>query len=885
MKEHRPDPESLLKRIQQEEKQETRGKLKIYLGAAPGVGKTYTMLQDANAQREKGLDVIIGAIETHGRSEIETLVKKLDILPQQSVVYHGKTLEEFDLDGALKRRPALILMDEMAHTNAPGLRHNKRWQDIKELLDRGIDVYTTLNIQHVESLNDIVGQIIHARIKETVPDSMLELADTVELVDLPPEELIKRLHDGKVYFPEQVELAAENFFRKGNLIALRELALRTTAERVGAQVLLYRQGQGIQHIWPTKEKLLVCVGSRPGSTKIIRAARRMAASLQAEWIAVHVDTLRFRLSEEERHQAIENLRFAEKLGAETMMLSGMNIVTEIMKFAREQNVNKIVIGKHIRPRWKSFFSPSLTDELVRHSGEIDIYSITGDSDEYKPIKRQPLQKRPIAWKMYGLAAIIVGIATALDWYLSPYFDTSNLIMVYLLGVISVSLLGKTGPSIFASILSVLAYDFFFIPPIYSFAIQDLQYSFTLLVMLLVTQIISYLTLLSRREAEAASLAAQHSSALHTLSRQLANTRGVDKLLETGVRYLAEMFNSEVLALFPDNNRLTIRAHYGTKEDIELNEKELSVAQWVFDLGQTAGLGTDTLPFSDALYLPLFASKGSAGVLRIKPSSPENILTPENRHLVEACASQLGSAIEVDRLQEQVRHSEFQVESDRISHTLLQSVSHDLRIPIVAVLGAATTLIEMNRELGANKIKQLGTEIYAEGKQIHRLINNLLQITLLETNAIKLQIKPNSLMKIINQTVIAFRESIEKNPILLNIPDNLPLIPFDNTLLQEVFLNLIDNATKFASAGSPIEISTQIKSNMVQINVEDRGPGIMADEVNKLFEKYYRGRLLTTERGLGLGLAICHNIIKVHGGDIWAENREGGGASFKFTLPL
>lgn len=643
MIEQRPSPENLLKRVQEEER-EQHGKLKIYLGAAPGVGKTHTMLEDALEKRAQGLDVVVGLIETHGRKEIEDLIKGLEVLPRRVVDYHGKQLSEFDLDAVLKRDPALVLVDEMAHTNVPGSLHTKRWQDIKEILDRGIDVYTTLNVQHIESLNDVVSQIIHVRVKETVPDSMLELADTIELVDLPPEDLLKRLQEGKVYIPQQADVAAEHFFRKGNLIALRELALRITAERVGEQVLLYRQGRGIKYIWPTKERFLVCVGSGPESARVIRAAKRMATSLQAEWMAVHVEIPKIKMSEAERNRVTQNLRLAEQLGAETFTLSGLDIISEVMNFAREHNVTTIMIWKEIRSRWHDLLFGSLADDLVRQSGEIDVYIVTGERDNVTLPKEAPA-KQPIPWKNYGIAVGIVMIVTLIDFLLFPYLDSSNLIMVYLLGVTVVALFGRYGPSFLASLLSVLAYDFFFIPPFFSFAVEDLQYFFTLIVMLLVTQVISYLTILARHQAETARRAEHRMAMIHALSRQLASTRGIDKLLEVAVRYIGEVFESEVLALVLEDDFLVVRAIYGAEQ--ELSAKEQSVLQWVYDLGQIAGLGTDTLPFSEALYVPLIATQGIVGVLRVRPMQSERLFTPEQIRLLEACANQVALALEVD----------------------------------------------------------------------------------------------------------------------------------------------------------------------------------------------------------------------------------------------
>ena len=874
----RPNPETFLLRAREEEKQSNRGKLKIYLGAAPGVGKTYTMLEDALAKRSQGLDIIIGIVESHGRKEIESFLRKLEILPRQKIAYHGQEISEFDLDGALKRNPAVILIDEMAHTNAPGLRHAKRWQDIKEILDRGIDVYTTLNVQHIESLNDVVTQIIHTRVKETVPDSMIEMADSVELVDLPSEDLLKRLEEGKIYIPQQVELATEHFFRRGNLSALRELALRVTAERVGEQVLLYRQGQGIKFIWPTKEKLLVCIGADSNANKLIRAARRLAETLHAEWVAVHIDT---GLSQEHRNIAIQNLRLAEQLGAETKILSGMDVTKEIINCARDNNISKIVLGKHIRPFWKSILRDTLSDKVIRHSGEIDIYLITYEVGK-KPKSTIPI-KRVIPWGTYVFAIGIVTLTTLIGFPLVKYLHATNIIMLYFITITIVALFGRIGPSILASILSVVLYDYFFISPAHHFFIDDPQHFLTLLVMLLVTQTISHLTILLRKQVEAAHLAEQRTSTLHSLSRQLASTRGVDKLLDTAVSYVAQVFNSEVLVLLFESNQLSVRAGYGSK--LILSEKEQSVAQWVFDLGQIAGLGTDTLPFSDAIYVPLLSSQKAIGVLRVRPIKPEQLFTPEQTHLLEACANQVALAIEVDRLHEQKKESQLQNETDRARGALLEFVSHDLRTPLVAAMGSASTLMEMGNELDARTIKKLAADIYYELEELNRLIKNLLQISYLEADSIQLQKEEFPISEIINSILNATNKKSDKHRIIVHLPDDLPNVLVDKTLIQDVFVNLIDNAIKFTPKDSQIEISAEVSHENIIVCIEDQGPGIAPDEVDKLFEKFYRGRMLTSERGLGLGLAICRSIVEAHGGKIWADNRkEGGGACFQFSLP-
>jgi len=884
MTQNRPKPEALLQRAQEEESREKRGKLKIYLGAAPGVGKTFNMLQDALLKRSQGLDVVVGVVETHQRKEIESMLIDLEILPRLTLEYHGRQVTEFNLEAALHRNPGLILIDEMAHTNIPNLRHAKRWQDIKEILDNGIDVYTTLNVQHVESLNDVVSQIIHTRVKETVPDYMLEIADTIELVDLPPEDLLKRLQEGKVYIPKQAELAAEHFFRKGNLIALRELALRVTAERVGEQVLLYRQGQGIRHIWPTREKILVCVGSRAESSKLIRVAKRVATKLQAEWIAVHVDVPNVSVTEEASNNVVQNLRLAKKLGAETQIIMGLDIVKEITNYAREQNATLIMVWKHIRPRWKDFLFWSLADELTRYSGEIDIYIVTSETDEEsveeKLIRESKLPKVKAPWRYYALSLVTVILATLLNTLLFSSRGSGDLVMVYLLGVIFISSFGKMGPSVFTSILSVIAYNFFLTYPDYTLYPTTISSSLTLLMMLLVSQVMTYITVYARQQVATARLVQHDSTVLHTLSRQLVATRGVDKLLGIAVRYLGEVFKSEVLALVPENDQLAIRA--GNEMEALFDEKEQSVAQWVYELGQSAGLGTDTLTFSKALYVPLLASQGPVGVIRIRPSEMK-VLSQEKMHLLESCANQIALALEVDSMHEQLKQSELQMNVDQMSMVFSKSVAHDIRTPLVAMMGAVSTLMEMGDALDKHQIKKLANEINTELEALSRLINNLLQIIYLESETIRLRLDPHSLENTIKQVLKILKKKIGKREIHTHFPADLPEVNYDELLLQDVLINLIENALKFTSPESLIEISVIVEMGRVVVSVEDRGPGIVFDEVNKLFEKFYRGRMLTTERGLGLGLAICYNIIKAHGGQIWAENRPGGGAIFRFTL--
>jgi two-component system sensor histidine kinase KdpD len=880
--ERRPNPDVLLKKVQAEEQQAKTGKLKIYLGAAPGVGKTYTMLKDALAKRAQGLDVLVGIVESHGRVEIENFLKDLDVMPRQKIDYRGNQLFDFDLDAALARNPGLILIDEMAHTNAPGLRHTKRWQDIKELLDRGIDVYTTLNVQHIESVSDVVSHIISAPVKETVPDSMLELAETIELIDLPTEDLLKRLEEGKVYIPEQSEWAKTHFFKKAKLTALRELALRITAERVSNQVLLYRQGEGIQRIWAIQEKILVCVGPEPEALKLIRIAKRMATNLHAKWIAVYVNTPNLQANEQKRNNAIQHLRLAEQLGAETRVLSGSDISNEVLYFAREQNVTQIIIWKEIRARWKEILFFSLADKMVRYGGDINIYVITGTRDNMQQSQALKAPRKP-AWKVYLLAVFLLSVATLIDFIFYDYFNTYNLIMIYLLAVSTVALFGQAGPALMSAILSVILFEFLFVQNFFSnFSITNVPQLLTLFTIGLVTYAISHLSLLAQRQAESARFYERQISALYTLNRQLASTRGIDKLIETGTQYIADLFKCEVLFVWAEHGQLRPRGKQGS--EISINEKEQGIIQWVYDLGQTAGLGTHTLPLSDALYFPISGAQSTLGVLRVRPKTKE-LFSSEQMQLLTACIHQLALALEVDQRQAENQEKARQHESDKLQNALLQAVSHDLRTPVASMLGTAGTLIEMPEKIDPKKVKKFAESIYFEAEQLNRLINNLFQIAYLETEDIKLQKKPNSIPELILSVLKSCDKKFGKRQIKTQIPPDFPLIDFDKSLIEAVIFNLVDNAIKFTKPDTQIEITLEIKITQVIFSIADQGPGIMIDEVDRLFEKFYRGRLLSTERGLGLGLAVCHHVISAHGGKIWAENRPEGGAVFIFSLPI
>jgi two-component system, OmpR family, sensor histidine kinase KdpD len=642
---HRPDPDELLRQVEHEAAKAGHGKLKIFLGAAAGVGKTYAMLDAAHLRQKEGVDVLAGYIEPHARPETMALLAGLEVLPPLLVEYKSTTLPEFDLDGALKRHPALILIDELAHTNAPGSRHAKRWQDVEELLDAGINVYTTVNIQHIESLNDVVAQITGVIVRETVPDSVVNNADEIELIDLPPEELLKRFQEGKIYRADQAEHAMRRFFRPGNLMALRELALRQTASQVDEQMQAYKRAHAISDVWAATEKMLVCVSPSPLSARLVRGTARMAAGFHAGWYAVYVENPG--VSAEDRARVAETLRLAEKLGAETTTLSGHSVSQEILTFARARNINKIVVGKPIHSIWQDFIRRSVLNDLVRSSGEIDVYVISGEGDETTP---HPIRlPRPTSNLQAYINAIgIVALCTGIAALLFPYFEEGNIIMVYLMGILIAAVTCGRGPSSLASFVSVATFDFFFVSPYHTFAVSDTEYLLTFVTMLAVALTISNLTSRLKHQAEFSRLRELRTTSLYELSRDFARSLDTNTIVQIAIRHIGQVFDGGVLILLPDeSNQLNIHAAENTPFSVDSDEK--GVAQWVYEHGHKAGLNTDTLPGAKGLYLPLGTAYGAIGVLGIYPRQKDSFLLPEQLHLLETFVNQTALAIERTQL--------------------------------------------------------------------------------------------------------------------------------------------------------------------------------------------------------------------------------------------
>jgi len=882
----RPDPDALLSRVQAEEREQKRGKLKIFFGFSPGVGKTYAMLEAARAKKKEGLDVAVGLVETHGRLETAALLEGLEILPRLELEHHGARLKEFDLDGALKRRPGLLIVDELAHTNAEGARHTKRWQDVQELLDSGINIYSTLNVQHLESINDVVAQITGVVVRERLPNKVLEEADEVELVDLPPDDLLKRLEEGKVYMPEAAQRAIHSFFKKGNLIALREISLRMTADRVNEQVQDYRRDQAITQTWPTTDRILVCVSPSPTSANLIRSAHRMAKALRADWIAVYVEPEdRAGLPRAVRERVLKHLRLAEELGAETATLSGHNFAEEIMAYARERNISKIFVGKPEGSYLRNLFGRSPVDQLLRQSGEIDVYATKGEAEK-EVTQRHPVRsaKTPLDWKDYTYALLAVAGSTGVAWLLFPFVDLSNLIMVYLFGILVVSSRQGLGPSTFASFLSVVALDFFFVPPRFSFAVSDTQYLFVFFVMLLVGLAISNLTVRVRQQAKISRLRERRTAALYALSRELASTWGTAELLNIAVKHISEVFECSVVAFLPDEHgRLQVQC--GQAEDFHLGPKEMGVAHWAFDLGQMAGKGTDTLPGTDALYLPLMASGEPVGALGIMPHQADRLFIPEQMHLLEAFAHQTALAVAADKLLQKQQQTQMQMETERLRSSLLSSVSHDLRTPLAAITGSISSLIENGDKLDQATRKDLLENIHDEANRLERLVNNLLEMTKLESGAIHLEKQMTYPGEIIGSAIARLDKKLEGRKITTNIPAHLPMVSMDGLLIEQVLVNLLDNVLKYTPAGTPVDISASVESSYLVIQVADRGPGIPEEDLDRIFDKFNRGQQAGRASGAGLGLSICKGFVQIHGGTIRAQNRPGGGAIFEFSLPL
>jgi two-component system sensor histidine kinase KdpD len=883
MTETRPDPDELLRQVKRAEELKQRGRLKIFLGASAGVGKTYAMLSEAHEQKRRGVDVVIGYIETHGRKETNDLVTGLDSIPLRNLSHRTISLKEFDLDSALLRHPQLVLVDELAHTNAPGSRHPKRYLDIEELLQAGINVYTAVNIQHLESLNDVVAQITGVIIRETVPDSFLEKADDVELIDIPPEELIDRLKEGKVYVPEQIAHALEGFFEKGNLLALRELALRRTADRVDAQMRSYRTEQGIRGLWATRERILVCIAPNRLATRLVRAAGRIAAASHAETIALYVESDRQEhRSVKQQENAREALRIAESLNMETVSLNGHDIVAEILNFARKRDISLIVVGKPIRPRWREYIFGSVVDGIVRQSGNIDVHIITGDLEAEKP-RPELMQFQKFRLSSHLWTVVITALCTVICLFMSQYFELSNLIMIYLLGVAFVASSFGMLEAILISVLSVVSFDFFFVSPRFDFSVSDSQYLITFCVMLVVALLISSLTLRVRKHANASSERERRTASLYALTRELSSRNSLNDVCTVGAREIRNVFDCDVCVMAPEDGQpLAVRQSSLSK--FESSAGEVAVAQWAYDHKDRAGAGTNTLPGASAQYLPLLGSYGAVGVLGVKFSDPNISKRLSHMVLLETFANAMASAIDRILLTQESQAARFEVETEKTRNLLLSSVSHDLRTPLTAISGAASILASRHPETGSEEGK-LSRMIVKESERLHRHVRNLLDITRIESGGIKLNLEWNSIEELIGAALSHTEIQLERHAVKTNVAANLPLIKVDAVLAEKALVNIFENAARYSPEGSTIEVDVTRNEEYVRIAITDSGSGIPAEHEMKIFEKFYQSKKGSKEGGFGLGLPICKAIMDAHGGKIWMKSRSQGGTFFFLEFPI
>ena len=897
----RPNPDDLLKNVQEEEAREQRARLKIFFGMAPGVGKTYAMLQEARIRKAEGIDVVAGVVETHGRAETVAMVEGMDFLPKKQLPYRGIQQEEFDLEAALKRRPALILMDELAHTNIQGSLHAKRWQDVVDLLDAGIDVFTTVNVQHLESLKEVVAQITGVLVRESIPDTLLQRADQIELVDIPPEDLLVRLKEGKVYVPEQAQHAVERFFRKGNLLALRELALRRTAEHVDADMRRYMSSQGIKgKTWAAGDRLLVCINSKPESATLIRAARRLSEALGAPWIAAYVETGRLRYSESERARLEDHLRLAERLGAETAIVQGdLSTADDIIEFAVGNNVTKLIIGRPAHPAWTEWFKGSLLTELARRSGTIDILVVTGgdkdkeaDKDKEKSAAPSPRasapratlpRTQPVVLAHYAWVAMTVAVMTGICFLLGNRFELADRVMIYVVGILIVATRFGRWPSLLAAGLSVMALDFCFVAPRYSFAVGGFKHMGTFFVMLLVSLVIGNLTERIRAQARLARTRELRVRALFRLSGELTRSAGSASLVESALRNVAAQFQSSVAILLPGPGGGLIPS----KDSLgaPLSQDELGVAQWVMDHREAAGRGTDTLPGAKALYLPLKGAHGPIGVMGIQPTGAPTQMEADQRHLLESFANQTALALERVLLAERNVESQRQVDREQLRNALLSSVSHDLRTPLGGITGAASTLLADQGELDPQGRRELLETIHEDSQQLQRLVTNLLDVTRLESGVVEVNKEWVPAEEMVGSALNRLEAQIGNRVVKVELPPNLPLVQADPVLMGQVLINLLDNALKYSPAGQPIEIRGWSTDRTLTLSVTDHGPGIPAGQEERIFEKLVRIQQGQARPGAGLGLAICKGVVQAHGGRIAASNRATGGAQILVSLPL
>src|SRR5271170_661075 len=881
----RPSPEALLAAVNQE----GRGRLKLFLGAAPGVGKTYEMLLTAQARRREGVDVVVGVVETHGRHETELLLAGLEVIPRREVEYKGHRLTEMDLDLILKRRPELVLIDELAHSNAPGSRHPKRYLDVEELIAAGIDVYTTLNIQHVESLNDVIARITRIRVRETVPDSILDHADDIEIVDIAPEDLIQRLHEGKVYVPQQAERAVRHYFQPGNLTALRELALRRTAQRVDDQLLSHMRAHAIAGPWDAGDRVLVCVSEASSTAALIRYARRVADRLHAPWTAIYVETARTtRLNDAERDRIAEFLRLAERLGASTIRIPGRKIADEVIAYAEENNITQIVIGKSNRPRWFEILHGSVVHDLVRKSGPISVHVMSAEETEPAPPRSVATRPRsePVPAHAYAGAAGAVVVALGLGSLIERFIGLQSISLVFLMAVLASAIAWGLRPALFACLLSVLVFNFFFLPPLYTFTIADPENAVALFFFGLVAVVISNLTAATRRQIVSARARAKTTAELYAISRKLAAIGTLDDLLWATAYQVSSMLNVRTVLLFPAKEGRSLDLACGYPPEDQIDDADMAAARWSWEHNRAAGRGADTLPGGKWLFLPLRTGSGPIGVIGIDRDAPGPLI-PDERRLLDALADQAAVAIERISLARGLAEARVLGETERLRGALLTSISHDLRTPLASILGIVSSLRSYTDRYDESQRAELLATLQDEAERLNRFVVNLLDMTRLESGAIELKLDLVDIAEIVGAALEHAGSVLAHHQVELVIAADLPMLRLDQILFEQVLFNLLDNAAKYAAPGSRIDVHARREGDIVAIEVSDEGPGIPREDFERIFDKFYRVQAQDRRRaGTGLGLAICRGFVEALGGWIVARNRrDRSGAVLTIRMPV
>jgi two-component system sensor histidine kinase KdpD len=888
--EHRPSPDALLEAARREDRR--IGKLRIFVGAAPGVGKTYEMLQQAHALKKDGYDVVVGVVETHGRRETEALLEGLEVIPRKRIEYKGQFLQEMDLDAVIARRPQVVLVDELAHTNADGSRHPKRYLDVEELRSYGIDVYTTVNIQHIESLNDVIAQITHVRVRETVPDAVFDGADAVEIVDLTPDDLIQRLKEGKVYVPKQAERALEHFFSPANLTALRELALRRTAERVDEQLLSEMQAHAIQGPWPAGERFVVCISEDPRCAGLVRYAKRLGDRLHGPWVALYVEGRRsLQLTEEERDRIADTLRLAEALGGEavTIPASDRNIADDVIGYAHAHNVTQIIVGKSTRSRWFEMMHGSVVRDLVRRSGNISVHVIAGDQVSGKPIPKKTVRTsdrddvfdpRPYLFAILAVACAL-GFAELVDYWIG----VENVDLVFLTAIVGVAVRFGLMPSLLASLASALAYNFFFLPPIYTFTITDPHNIAAFALFTLVAVIVSNVAARGRMQAVTAQARVRTVESLYSFSRKLAGAVTLDDVLWATAYQTALMLQVRVVLLLPENGSIAVKTGYPPEDT--LDDADVAAAKWSFENDRPAGRGSDTLPGAKRLFLPMHTGRGAIGVIGIDSDKTGPLLTPEQRRLLDALMDQGALAIERVQLVENMERVERTAETERLRSALLTSISHDLKTPLASVLGSAGTMRDLSDRLSDSEKAELLATIIDESERLNRFIANLLDMTKLESGAVMPKLAPHDLSEIIGSTLRRTVKILRHHSVQLDLASDMPMVSLDAVLFEQVLFNLLDNAAKYAAPGTTIFIRTWRDRTTVCLQILDEGEGIPQSDLEHIFDKFYRVQKTDQVRpGTGLGLAISRGFVEAMNGAIVAGNRtDRRGAVFTITLPV